>query len=99
MAYQWQSEASLRASQSPVGTGLMLRGGNTGKGRAWETRQSVACSLGPWKAVRLGLPAADNCLGRGFPAVLSRGAPPTMHGGSLGRAGVERVRRVVGGVA
>lgn len=57
----------------------MLRGGNTGKGRAWETRQSVACSLGPWKAVRLGLRAADNCLGRGFPVVLSRGAPPTMH--------------------
>lgn len=35
-------------------------GADTGKGRAWETRQSVAGSLGPWKAVRLGCGAANN---------------------------------------
>lgn len=39
----------------------------------------MASSLGPRRAVRLGRPAADICLGRGFPVVLSRGAPPTMH--------------------
>lgn len=40
---------------------------------------SIRGRLGPWRAVRLGRRAASNWLSGGFPAVLSRGAPPTMH--------------------
>lgn len=47
----------------------------------------MAGSLGPRRAFRLGRPAADNWLGRGFPAVLSRGAPPTMHRRGPGQGG------------
>lgn len=47
----------------------------------------MAGSLRPRRAFRLGRPAADNWLGRGFPAVLSRGAPPTMHRRGPGQGG------------
>lgn len=60
---RWPANGKVERASGPVrdllGRGLGS-GAGTGKGRAWETRQSVAGSLGPWKAVRLGCGAANN---------------------------------------
>lgn len=54
-------------------------GAGTPRGAEREDESIRGRLLGHWRGVLPGYPAADNCLGRGFPAVLSRGAPPTMH--------------------
>ena len=54
-------------------------GAGAPRGAGHEDASIRGLLLGHWRGDLHGYPTADNCLGRGFPAVLSRGAPPTMH--------------------
>lgn len=81
------------------GGGALASGQEHREGRGVRTSQSVVGCSDTGGGFCPATSAADNCLGRGFPAVLSRAPHPQCTGGGLGRAGVEQLRRAVGGAA